>query len=110
VVRVALTEAKGASVAARTVSTVIPQVRMVSMIGGLSADTAVTVGTATMEGMIVDNVTTERLAATVDQRAANKALFSARSYKKWGDVEAICDFWGESVRDGLLRVGVTPKN
>ena len=47
--RMALTEAKGARIALNTVTTVIPQARVVSTIAGLGTDTAALVGAASAE-------------------------------------------------------------
>jgi len=104
--RVALTQAQGAMVVARTVTTVIPQLRLVSTIVGLSADVAKTVGTATVEMEAVDSVTNERLAAAVDERAGTKALFAKRSYQEWGDVQAAINYWSGRVTWQAARLGV----
>lgn len=108
-IRLALTEAKGANVAIRTMTTVVPQLRAATALGGLSADTAVTVGSATVEAELLDSITLERMAAVVDSRAGNKALLSERSYKTWGDVKAAFEFWANSAATHLTRVGVRRK-
>jgi len=102
--RMALTEAKGARVALNTVTTVVPQLRAVSAIGGLGTDTAALVGTASMEGEAVDAITNDRLAAVVDSRAGTKGVL--RMLSKWADVQAICDHWGERARDFFAAQGV----
>jgi Protein of unknown function (DUF3313) len=106
--RVALTQAKGAMVVARTVTTVIPQLRLLSTIGGLATDTAATVGTATVEMEAVDS-TNDRLAAAVDERAGTKALFAKRAYQEWGDVQAAMDYWSKRLTWQLARHGVQLK-
>jgi uncharacterized protein DUF3313 len=107
--RVALTQAQGAKVAVRVVTTVIPQLRMAGGVVGLAGDTATTVGSATVEMEILDSVTNQRLAAGVDNRAGTKVLFAKRSYQTWGDVEAACDRWSSRVAWQLARVGVQRK-
>lgn len=107
--RAALTEAKGANVPARTVSTIVPQLHMISMVVGMSADVVVTVGEATVEAEIVDSITGRRLAAAVDQRAGTKAI-SGRMFKKWGDFEAAAEFWAESLTRTLTKLGVGRKS
>jgi hypothetical protein len=104
--RAALTQAKGANVPVRTVSTVVPQMFVLGTVVGLSADTANTVGTATVEAEVLDSVTGERLAAAVDQRAGTKSLPTTRTFQKWGDVEAACNYWAERVAKFLVRQGV----
>jgi hypothetical protein len=108
-VRAALTQAKGAKVVLRTVSTIVPQARLLSAVVGLSADVAATVGTATAEAEIEDSLTGRRLAAAVDQRAGTKALFTTRTFTKWGDVEAACNYWAERAASFLERQGVPTK-
>ena len=105
--RAALTQAKGANVPLKTITTIVPQLRMATMVGGLAADTAVTVGSATVEAEVLDSITHERLIAVVDQRAGNKTL--GTMLKKWGDVEKACEYWAEQAKVALLRIGVRRK-
>ena len=88
---------------------VVPQLRAVSALGGLSADVATTVGTATIEVDVRDSVTGRRLAAAVDSRAGNKALFAGRSYTKWGDVQYATNLWTQRIAWQLVRHGVQRK-
>jgi hypothetical protein len=106
-VRAALTQAEGAKVALRTLSTIVPAMFLISTAVGLSADVTNTVGTATLEAELLDSVTGERLAAAVDQRAGTKSLLAgSRTFKTWGDVEAACKFWAEGLTGTLVRLGV----
>lgn len=107
--RVALTQAEGANVAARTVTTVIPQLRLAGALVGLAGDTAATVGSARVEMEVLDAVTNERLAAAVDERAGTKVLFAKRAYQTWGDVDAACDYWAKRITWQLARHGVQLK-
>jgi hypothetical protein len=107
--RAALTQVKGANVPLRTISTVVPQLMLISTAVGLSADVAKTVGTATVEAELLDSVTGERLAAAVDQRAGTKSLFTTRTFSTWGDVEAAANYWSERVAQFLVKQGVRRK-
>jgi len=107
--RVALTQAKGAKVALRTMSTLLPQALILGTAVGLSADTASTVGTATVEMELLDAITGERLAAAVDQRAGTKSLLTTRTFTTWGDVEAAANFWAERSAQFLVKQGVRRK-
>jgi len=107
--RVALTQAQGAKVAMRTVTTVVPQLRMAGAIVGLGGDTATMVGSATVEVEILDPVTNQRLAAAVDARAGTKVLFASRAYQTWGDVGAACEYWSKRIAWQLARSGVQRK-
>jgi hypothetical protein len=97
-------------VAARVVTTAIPQMRLLSTAGGVATDPAATVGTATArtataEMEVADSVTGERLAATVDERAGTKALFAGRTYSQWGDVQAAINYWSKRIAWPLARQG-----
>jgi hypothetical protein len=105
--RAALTEAKGARVALNTVSTLVPQARTAATVLGLGTDTAALVGTASLEAEATDAISNERLAAVVDSRAGTKGV--TRMLSKWADVEAICNHWGERMRDFLVAQGVQQK-
>lgn len=107
--RAALTEEKGANVPARTISTILPQALLLGWAVGVSADTAVTVGSATIEVELLDSVTGTRLAAAVDNRAGTKDITSGRTFSKWGDVKAACDFWSQRVTGALVKMGVRRK-
>lgn len=107
--RVALTQAQGSEVVLRTVTTVIPQLRLTSTAAGLASDTAATVGSATAEMEAQDSVSGERVAAAVDARAGTKALLAGRSYEKWGDVQAAIDYWSKRAAWQLSRQGVQLK-
>jgi hypothetical protein len=108
-VRAAFTQAKGAKVAMRTISTLVPQMLILGTATGLAADTANTVGSATVEMEAVDAVTGERLAAAVDQRAGTKKIFTTRTFHKWADVEAACHHWAERLVLFLVRQGIPQK-
>jgi hypothetical protein len=107
--RAALTQAKGANVPMRTISTLLPQALILGTAVGLSADTARTVGTATVEVEVLDAISVRRLAAVVDSRAGTKSLLTTRTFKKWGDVQAACDFWATRIAAFFARVGVAHK-
>ena len=107
--RVALTQVQSAKPVLRTVTTVVPQLRVLGSIVGLAADTATTVGSATVEMEVLDSVTNERLAAAVDDRAGTKVLFAKRAYTSWGDVDAACRYWSDRIAWQLARHGVQRK-
>ena len=109
-VRAALTQAKGAKVPLRSITSILPPAFVLSTAVGLSADAATTVGTATVEVDLRDSITGDRLAAAVDSRAGTKSILAGtRTFTKWGDVEAACNFWGERVAEFLVRQGVPKK-
>ena len=96
--RAAITEAEGANVAGNAVTTVVPQLRILTSAGGLAADTAVLVGKAGAELELTDSQTGERLLAAVDQRIGQKSL---RALGEWSHVKGAFDTWAEALREGL---------
>lgn len=107
--RAALTQAKGANVPLRTVTTAVPQLRLAGNLMGLAVDTAMTVGVATIEAEVRDSVTGAQLAAVVDERVGGKALLSKASYTTWGDVQKAARFWAQRIAWRLARAGVVRK-
>ena len=107
-IRAALSQAKGANVPLKTITTVVPQLRILTTVGGLPTDTAGVVGTASVEIDGRDEITDRRLFAAVDSRAGNKSLANM-SLSKWADVEAAAKFWAKQVADFLARQGVQQK-
>ena len=106
-VRAALTQAKGANVPLNTITTVVPQLRILTTVGGLGADTAALVGSASIEIEGRDEISDRLLIAAVDSRAGNKSLTTM--WSKWADVEAAANFWGKHVADFFARQGVQQK-
>jgi Protein of unknown function (DUF3313) len=106
--RVALTEAEGSTVPLDVLSTVVPQLRMLSRVKQLATGTAAFVGKAGIEGEIQDSMTEERLAAAVDRQVGQKRLRGVTN--TWDDVQGAFDYWSEHLRARLaeLRNGRGP--
>lgn len=98
-VRAAITEAKGARVVGNTITTVIPQARMLSTLTGMATNTQAFVGKAAIEGEITDSMSGRRLAAVVDERAGGKTLRGLGG--KWKDVDNAFRYWAERLRTRL---------
>ena len=104
--RAALTEAKGANVPLKAITTIVPQLRLASTLVGTGADVAMTVGEATVEAEILNSMTKERLGAMVDQQAGKKAY---TQLKTWSDVKSACEHWAKTLRERLIDEGVRQK-
>jgi hypothetical protein len=100
--RAAITEAEGANRVAKTITSVVPQLRTLTTLGGMGADMAVVVGEAAIEVEFRDSETNERLVAAVDERWGTKALRGG--FSEWGDVEHAYDFWAERIRERLTQL------
>lgn len=106
-IQVALTDATAATPGLRSVSVIVPQARVLNMVQSLGTGSYAFVGSAEAEAQIIDSVTGERLAASVDKRLGGMALSSAVQWK-WGDAEAAMKYWAEklSTRMAELKSGV----
>ena len=104
--RAALTQAKGANVPLKAITTIVPQLKLASMAVGTGADIVVTVGEATVEAEVLDSMTKERLAAAVDQQAGKKWY---TQLKTWSDVKSACEHWSNALRERLIQEGVRKK-
>ena len=100
--RVALTEAVASSPVLDTISTYIPQARLVSSILTLGSDTKAFVGGARAEGEARDAQTGVLLAAGIDRRAGTKAL-GDNTLDSWGDVRKVFEVWAVRFRDNLRQ-------
>jgi len=100
--RAAITEAKGSKAVMNTITSVIPQLRLLTTIVGMSAGTSVLVGKAGIEGEITDSMTGERLMAALDQRQGTKAVRGG--VKTWSDVKLATEFWAERLRKRLATL------
>jgi hypothetical protein len=103
--RAAITEAKGAKVVGNTITTIVPQARMLSTLTGLATNTQVFVGKAAIEAELTDSMSGERLIAAVDERAGAKTLRGIGG--KWKDVDNAFKYWSEQIQKRLaeLRAG-----
>ena len=101
--RAAITEATSSAVVPDLVATVIPQVRLLAMLGGVAANTAVTVGEAQGEIEATDSLTSELLGAAVDKRIGQRSIQGV--FSKWSDVEDAWEYWAELTRKRLVEAG-----
>jgi hypothetical protein len=100
--RAAITEAVGAMVVANAVTSVIPQLRALTTVGGLAADSAMMAGSAAVEAEITDSLSGRRLLAAVDKRLGTKTLRGA--FGKWTNVDNAFEHWAEQLRKRLAEL------
>lgn len=100
--RAAITEAKGARVVGNTITTVVPQARLLSTLAGVATDTQFFVGKAAIEAEISDSMTGARLAAAVDERAGAKTLRGLGG--QWKDVSNALAYWAERLKSRLAEL------
>ena len=100
-IRVAITEARGATVALDTISTFLVYGRVASEVGHVLTGGYAFVGKAALEAEILDSTTGQRLAAAVDERSGRKS--AAGVFSKWSDVTEAYDYWAKRLNDRLVQ-------
>lgn len=103
VLQVALVNASAATPGLRSVSVVIPQLRIINAAQSLATGSYAFVGGAQAEGKITDSQTGQLLAAAIDQQKGGIAITTAAQWK-WGDAEYAMDHWAEKISDRLLQL------
>ncbi len=101
-VRVALTDAKESNPTLDTISTYIPQARMLQTLATMGSDTAGFVGEASAEGEVRDALTGALLAAGVDRRAGTKALGDS-AFDSWDDARQAFGAWAKQFSTNLRK-------
>ena len=104
--RAAISEARGAKVVANAITTIVPQLRLLSTLGGMATGTAVLVGEAAVEVDITDSQTGERLAAAVDERVGNKTIRGGLG--EWSHAKEVFEFWAARVAERLNELRGLP--
>jgi len=100
--RAAITEAVGADVVANAATTIVPQLRTATTIGGMAADARLFAGQAGVEAELTDSLSGERLAAAVDERVGTKTIRGG--LKEWSQVNEAFEFWAEQLRKRLAEL------
>ena len=101
-VRLAITEADDANVTMNAITTIVPQLKILSSLGGLATDVALFVGGAGFEGEILDSQSGERLVAAVDERAGTKTYKGL--FSDWSDVDEAFKTWASNLRERLEKL------
>ena len=96
-VQAAITEAEASNPAMDTVSSVVPQLRLLTGAKGVVAGGKPGfVGAASVEVKVTDARTGQLLGAAVDRRAGTKSIRG--STNEWGDVEQAYSYWAKKMR------------
>lgn len=94
--QVAITEGEASWAVLDTVSSVIPQARLLSGAKSMATGVSAFTGAASVEFKATDADTGTLLAAAVDRRGGTKSLRGVTN--SWNDVEEAYRFWAEKVR------------
>jgi hypothetical protein len=95
-IQAAITEAESSNAFLDTVTSIIPQTRLLA--GGKSLVTGVSLftGSSSIELKVTDSATGEILFEAVDRRGGTKSLSGV--FNSWNDVEEAYRFWAEKAR------------
>jgi hypothetical protein len=97
---VAMTDAKTATPALRSISMIVPQVHLLAGLKYLATGTFPFVGGAQVEGKITDSVSGDLLAAVADKRIGGGSMAAGFQWQ-WGDAENVIDKWCERTAERL---------
>jgi len=100
-IQVAITEAGESSAVLDTITSVIPQTRLLSGMKSLATGVSAFTGSASVEGKLTDTETGTILSEAVDRRGGTKSLSGVTN--SWNDVEEAYRFWAEKLRYRLCQ-------
>jgi hypothetical protein len=102
---VALIDASSAVPVLRTISTIVPQARVLSTIKYGLTGTYAFVGSATGAAKLTDSVSGQLLAAWEDVQFGTAAVKNAGVWQ-WGDAEHAMDYWASGLDQKLAAKGI----
>lgn len=105
-IKAAITEGEASWPVIDTVSTIVPQMHVLSELKYLATGTASFVGKASGEIKVTDGQTGELLLAAADRRAGGKRLRGVTH--SWDDVEEAYRYWAEQSRWRLCQLRDAP--
>jgi hypothetical protein len=100
-IQAAITEAGESSAVMDTVTSIVPQLKLLSGVKSLATGVSAFTGSASVEIKIIDSTTGVILAAAVDRRGGTKSLSGVTN--SWNDVEEAYRFWAEKIRYRLCQ-------
>ena len=100
-IQAAITEAESSYAVLDTVTSIIPQTRLLSGMKSLATGVSAFTGSASVEIKMTDSATEAILAEAVDRRGGTKSLSGVTN--SWNDVEEAYRFWAEKVRYRLCQ-------
>jgi hypothetical protein len=101
--QVALVGTTTATPVLRSVSVVIPQVRILNGLQSLVTGSYAFVGSAQAQMKATDSATGQLLAGAIDERKGGVALSTAAQWK-WGDAKNAMDYWAQKMASRLMEL------
>ena len=100
-IQAAITEGGESSVVMDTVSSIVPQLKLLSGMKSLATGVSAFTGSASAEMKVTDSTTGTILLEAVDRRGGTKSLSGVTN--SWNDVEEAYRFWAEKTRYRLCQ-------
>ncbi|MGH7180813.1 MAG: DUF3313 domain-containing protein [Nitrospiraceae bacterium] len=100
-IQAAITEADSSNAILDSVTSIVPQTRLLSGMKSLATGVSAFTGSASVEMKITDSTTGTLLVAAVDRRGGTKSLSGVTN--SWNDVEEAYRFWAEKTRYRLCQ-------
>ena len=100
VIRAALLDATAATPVLRTISIVVPTVRLLQVARKQLTDSYSFTGSLQTEGEVEESLTGKRLAAWVDRREGGMSIKNVAVWK-WGDAENSINYWAAALAERL---------
>jgi len=100
-IQAAITEAESSNAVLDTVTSIVPQTRLLSGMKSLATGVSLFTGSASVEVKITDTEMGTLLLAAVDRRGGTKSLSGVTN--SWNDVEEAYRFWAEKARYRLCQ-------
>ena len=95
-IQAAITEAESSNAVLDTVTSIIPQTRLLTGAKGMATGVSGFTGSASVEFKVTDSDSGTILAEAVDRRGGTKSLSGVTN--SWNDVEEAYRFWAEKMR------------
>jgi hypothetical protein len=100
-IQVAITEAGDSNATMDTVSSIVPQLKLLTGVKGMATGVSGFTGSASAEVKVTDTATNTILVEAVDRRGGTKSLRGVTN--EWHDVEEAYRFWAEKMRYRLCQ-------
>jgi hypothetical protein len=100
-IQAAITEAGDSNATLDTVTSIVPQTRLLSGMKSLATGVSLFTGSASVEVKVTDSATEAMLFEAVDRRGGTKSLSGVTN--EWNDVEEAYRFWAEKFRYRLCQ-------
>jgi hypothetical protein len=104
---VALMDSTTATPGLRSLSVIVPQLKVINLAQSMVTGSYAFVGSAEAEMKMTDSVTGQLLGEAVDQRSGGIGMKGAASFQ-WGDAQNAMDWWAQKIPNRILQLQGKP--